>query len=559
MLQKQTQTIAYKKRSVSSWLTMNLRFHIGLSLALIFICVANSVMAQTVGMERISNDQSRLLGSWQAIGVIRNGQYIEVKSETSYRFEKNHFVVREQGKSATAISYVTRNDQAPMQLDATLGEEKARMIYGFDSERLWISHSEPGSGRPNSLLDGNGNGISILVFRRTQPEPSRTNLLDEAFDYYHGNRGAVDLELAKAATLAAEKTGHPNARAWAAFARCYNAAGFFNQYHDVHKDTFRKLVPQLERLADSGDANSQFMLGLGAMHGFAVEQDLHTSDQYFEAAASRGHSAAAYWLGRSLEKRDSNRSLSLLRFAAAFGNAEAMARLGGIYHEGTGVRADEEKSLQWYKAGAFRKCPASMLGLGLILEDSAPEAAFNLFSDAAAANCVGGIWKLGTCFHKGKGCEQNIEKARACYLFATLKNSLAAAHDLGSLYLEEEEFDKALEAFEWASKRGWLPSTTAVGRCHENGWGCDADIDLAKTWYTKAADKGFADAKNQLARLNPKPRRPAYQSNFVWQPSPSDHASAQRAANRARQDLKRRINQANPGTQFIPRRALYGY
>ena len=94
-----------------------------------------------------------------------------------------------------------------------------------------------------------------------------------------------------------------------------------------------------------------------------------------------------------------------------------------------------------------------MLGLGLILEDSAPEAAFNLFSDAAAANCVGGIWKLGTCFHKGKGCEQNIEKARACYLFATQKNSLAAAHDLGSLYLEEEEFDKGLEAFEWASKR----------------------------------------------------------------------------------------------------------
>ena len=164
MLQKQTQTIAYKKRSVSSWLTMNLRFHIGLALTLIFICVANSVMAQTVGMERISNDQSRLLGSWQAIGVIRNGQYIEVKSETSYRFEKNHFVVREQGKSATAISYVTRNDQAPMQLDATLGEEKARMIYGFDSERLWISHSEPGSGRPNSLLDGNGNGISTVSY-----------------------------------------------------------------------------------------------------------------------------------------------------------------------------------------------------------------------------------------------------------------------------------------------------------------------------------------------------------------------------------------------------------
>ena len=136
MLPKQTQTLAYKKRSISSWLTLKLRLHSGLALALIFICVVNSVMAQTVGIEKNSNDQSELLGSWQAIGVIRNGQYIEVESETSYRFEKNHFIVQEQGKSATAVSYVTRNDQAPMQLDATLGDERARMIYGFDSERL---------------------------------------------------------------------------------------------------------------------------------------------------------------------------------------------------------------------------------------------------------------------------------------------------------------------------------------------------------------------------------------------------------------------------------------
>lgn len=515
-------------------------------------------MAQTVKMKSNSDGQDRLQGQWQSIGVIRDEQYSEPSEATYYWFEEDHFKIQVPGKSETSIAYVTSDGQIPMQLDATLGFEKARMIYGFDSDRLWISHSKPGADRPNSLLDGNGYGLSVLVFQRMRNEHPDRSPLDDVFDHYHGNREAVDLELSKAATLAAEKSGRPTERAWAAFARCYNLAGFVNQYDEVHKDTFRKLVPELERLADSGDTHSQFILGLGSMHGFALEQDLQVSDRYFERAAARGHSAAAYWLGRSLAKRNITRSLSLLRLAAAFGNASAMASLGDIHYESDGT-PNKGKAFQWYKAGAARKCPQAMLGLGLMLEDNAPETAFNLFSDAAAANSVGGFWKIGNCFHKGTGCEQDAEKAKAYYLKAVAENSLAAAHDLGSLYLEEEDFDKALDAFKWASARDWLPSMTAVGRCHENGWGCDVDIDLAKTWYTKAAEKGFAGAKDQLARLNPKPRRPAYRSNYSWQPSPSAHSNAQRAANRARQDLKRRINQTIPGgVQWIPARALYG-
>ena len=57
-----------------------------------------------------------------------------------------------------------------------------------------------------------------------------------------------------------------------------------------------------------------------------------------------------------------------------------------------------------------------------------------------------------------------------------------------------------------------LHSTTVVGLFHENGWGCDVDIERAKAWYRKAADKGFSPAKDNLARLESKRSRSSFQT-----------------------------------------------
>ena len=164
MLRKPTQTRTDRKRSNSSSLIKRLRPHSGLALALMLTCIASSAMAQTVKMKTNSDGQARLRGQWQSIGVIRDEQYSDPGEATYYRFEQNHFKIQVPGKSETSIAYVASDGQIPMQLDATLGAEKARMIYGFDSERLWISHSKPGFDRPNSLLDDNDYGLSAVSY-----------------------------------------------------------------------------------------------------------------------------------------------------------------------------------------------------------------------------------------------------------------------------------------------------------------------------------------------------------------------------------------------------------
>lgn len=347
--------------------------------------------------------KSKLLGQWEAIGLIHEGQFSPSVGNCIYSFEEEAFTVSEDGKQTTTIAYSTDARKSPKQLDATMGNEQAKMIYGFDSERLWISHSLPGSARPESILDDDDH-LSILVFRPMQGnghiQPTK---LDVIFDHCYGNRGFVDLKRAKALTLEAEKTQQPTALAWAAFARCYNMAGFENEFSEERKTDFQNLVPQLEHQANSGNVEAKFLLGLATYHGFAVEEDDQLSEKYFRDAASQGHSPSAYWLGRALPAPKAKEALSLLKLCAAFGNGEAMSTLGFIYHDGFGIPSDKAEALQWYSASAQRKCSFGMFGLGYMIEKREPQRAFGLFEQAAAMNHPFAFSKLGDCFHYGMG------------------------------------------------------------------------------------------------------------------------------------------------------------
>ena len=65
----------------------------------------------------------------------------------------------------------------------------------------------------------------------------------------------------------------------------------------------------------------------------------------------------------------------------------------------------------------------------------------------------------------------------------------------------EQDYDRALDLFKKAAESDCARANYHVGRFYENGFGCAKDIDEAKAWYQKAADKGDKDAKAALERL----------------------------------------------------------
>ena len=78
---------------------------------------------------------------------------------------------------------------------------------------------------------------------------------------------------------------------------------------------------QTQRLANQGDADAQYMLGLMYAKGEGVPQDYAKARQWFEKAANQG-------------------------------NADAQYGIGWMYYEGEGVPQDYAKARQWFEKAA---------------------------------------------------------------------------------------------------------------------------------------------------------------------------------------------------------------
>ena len=141
----------------------------------------------------------------------------------------------------------------------------------------------------------------------------------------------------------------------------------------------RGLAPasQLLDLAEQGDGEAQFQLGLLYASGEGVEEDDAEAARWLRLAEEQGHGKAQvelfrratrweaeqgdveaqmslgfrYWFGLDGEK-DLIKAARWYRLAAEQGNADAQYRLGWFYIVGDGVQRDFEEGIRWYRLAA---------------------------------------------------------------------------------------------------------------------------------------------------------------------------------------------------------------
>lgn len=104
-------------------------------------------------------------------------------------------------------------------------------------------------------------------------------------------------------------------------------------------------VAEMERLAESGDMNAQYLMGKLLRDGPLLIPDSVKARRWLERAAARGHAAAQYALGKLLlsddvEVRDVQEGLRWLRTATENGSHCAAYRLGKEYLRGKIVEKD---------------------------------------------------------------------------------------------------------------------------------------------------------------------------------------------------------------------------
>ena len=111
---------------------------------------------------------------------------------------------------------------------------------------------------------------------------------------------------------------------------------------------------EMLQLAEAGDAELQFSLGVMYEHGEGVRQDYAEAVRWYRKAAEQGHVEAQYNLGVMYAegqgvRQDYAKAVRWYRKAAEQGQAESQYNLGLMYEKGKGVPKNRKVAKEWYK------------------------------------------------------------------------------------------------------------------------------------------------------------------------------------------------------------------
>ena len=141
----------------------------------------------------------------------------------------------------------------------------------------------------------------------------------------------------------------------------YDRNGSFNP----SLEDFGRLI----ELADSGNADAQFVCGVCYFHGLRIPQDFEKAAFMFSKSAFAGNAFGQYGLGiclldgRGISK-DEKAAFGMFEKAAAAGLACASNMVGVCKYSGRGARPDAEGAVKLFKKAADGGCVRAKVSLG---------------------------------------------------------------------------------------------------------------------------------------------------------------------------------------------------
>ena len=352
----------------------------------------------------------------------------------------------------------------------------------------------------------------------------------------------------------------------------------------AHEDKFYVVgFRLLKKAADLGNVDAQFHAGLAYVDGINVDKDLNLAKHYFtlaaeqgdeasmfhlgdlendpkktfewyKKAASKGHAASQYYLGKCYVDgkgcdKDENLAFEQISRASLQGFSDATSYLGYMYYAGIGTIKNNDKAFECISQ-AYQQDPEDILiltwlgifhmyGVGVepdtkkarelleklkainpisnldkefeelnLLEEfekeENPEALFNIYLKAQpypeiSTRILKKAADRGHAeaqFHMGTTYFDEPDLARHYYLLAANQGYDGAMLHLGDMSTDPKD------AFEWYKKgaeKGYAPAQFLLGVCLRTGRGCPKDLELAFDYLTKALNQGYEQAKSTLA------------------------------------------------------------
>ncbi len=230
------------------------------------------------------------------------------------------------------------------------------------------------------------------------------------------------------------------------FSLCGLAADFQAGLEAYNKGDFATALKEWQPLAEQGDANSQYNMGLLYARGQGVPQDYEKALAWYQKAANQDVPAAEY-------------------------------NLGVMYANGQGVAANPEEARRW-------------------------------FLKAAAKGVGEAVSGLATIYSEGEGAFQNYSEAEKYYRQAAQRGVASAAFNLGVMYDVGQgvkpDYGEALKWYRQAAEAGYASAMTNIAILYYNGQGVKRDLSEAYVWFARAQKLDDPRAKEMISMAHDK-------------------------------------------------------
>lgn len=277
---------------------------------------------------------------------------------------------------------------------------------------------------------------------------------------------------------------------------------------------YKKAFPEIKRLAEMGDANMQFCLGVCYEFGCGTAKDEEKAVKWYRKAAEQGSAFAQYNLGGCYYNGqgvlpDYYEGVKWWRKAAEQGYDHAQYCMGYAYENGKGVSTDYKEAMKWYKMAAEQGNIDAMCGLGYMYNNGRGvsrdyQMAAIYYRKAADKGNATAQCNLAIFYCDGKGVAQSDAEAVKWYRKAAEQGDASAMCGLGWMYERgrgvAKSYAQAMKWYRKAADKGDATAQYNIGLNYYYGRGVAKSKSTAKVWLQKAADQGYQNAKDFLWR-----------------------------------------------------------
>ena len=124
-----------------------------------------------------------------------------------------------------------------------------------------------------------------------------------------------------------------------------------------------------------------------------------------------------------------------------------------------------------------------------------------LLKRAVQLGSVVAMEELGTNYYNGIGVKQDTKKAMRLIRIAADKGHVKSMHNLGIALCKEWKMDEAFPFLKRSAELGYIESWDKLAYLYAGGLGVEVDLEEAKRWYERAAEKGHAASIAALEKL----------------------------------------------------------